>query len=113
MRTTPALTMVAEWRKALTGVGAAMAPGSQNWNGTWADLAMAPRRMSTSPTCTTTWVVSARASSLRAVVPAAWETMARPPRRARPPAPVTSRAWRAAARAARVLVVEPDEEEAT
>ena len=32
----PALTMVAEWRYAETGVGAAIAPGSQEWKGAWA-----------------------------------------------------------------------------
>ncbi len=47
MRNTPAFTMVAEWRYALTGVGAAMAWGSQKWNGTCADLVNAPS--STSP----------------------------------------------------------------
>ena len=33
MRYTPALTIVAEWRYALTGVGASIAFGSQKWNG--------------------------------------------------------------------------------
>jgi hypothetical protein len=34
MRYTPAFTIVAEWRYALTGVGASIALGSQKWNGT-------------------------------------------------------------------------------
>ena len=38
----PALTIAAACRYALTGVGAAMAPGSQKWNGTMADLVSAP-----------------------------------------------------------------------
>ena len=40
--------MVAEWRYALTGVGASMADGSQKWNGTWADLVNAPAKTSAS-----------------------------------------------------------------
>src|SRR5687768_4565907 len=38
MRYTPALTIVAECRYALTGVGAAIAFGNQKWNGTCADF---------------------------------------------------------------------------
>ena len=41
-RYTPAFTMVAEWRYALTGVGATMADGSQKWNGNCALLVPAP-----------------------------------------------------------------------
>ena len=41
-RNTPAFTMVAECRYALTGVGAAMAWGNQKWNGNWALLVKAP-----------------------------------------------------------------------
>jgi hypothetical protein len=43
----PAFTIVAECRYALTGVGAAMALGSQKWNGTCADLVKAPASTST------------------------------------------------------------------
>ncbi len=49
-RKTPAFTMVAECRKADTGVGAAMAPGSQKWKGNCADLVKAPIRNRTSTT---------------------------------------------------------------
>lgn len=35
-RYTPAVTKVEEWTNALTGVGAAMAAGSQELNGYWA-----------------------------------------------------------------------------
>ena len=46
----PAFTIVAEWRKALAGVGAAMAPGSQKWKGNCADLVKAPSRIRASAT---------------------------------------------------------------
>ncbi len=42
MRYTPAVTMVAAWIRAETGVGPSMASGSQVWSGSWADLAKAP-----------------------------------------------------------------------
>ena len=38
----PLVTMVAAWIKAETGVGPAMASGSQTYRGIWADLPMAP-----------------------------------------------------------------------
>ena len=40
-RKTPAVTSVEEWTKAETGVGAAIAAGSQEENGIWALLVMA------------------------------------------------------------------------
>ena len=43
----PALTIAAACRYALTGVGAAMAPGSQKWKGKIADLLSAPTSSST------------------------------------------------------------------
>ena len=46
-RKMPALTIAAACRYALTGVGAAIAPGSQKWNGKMADLLNAPIRIST------------------------------------------------------------------
>ena len=44
---TPAVTMVAAWIKAETGVGPSIASGSQVWRPSWADLPQAPmkRRM--------------------------------------------------------------------
>src|SRR3954463_12755561 len=39
---TPAVTMVAAWISAETGVGPSIASGSQVCSGTWADLPMAP-----------------------------------------------------------------------
>ena len=41
---TPAVTMVAAWINALTGVGPAMASGSQIYRGIWADLAVHPSK---------------------------------------------------------------------
>ena len=41
-RYTPAVTMVAAWMRAETGVGPAMASGSQVNSGIWADLPQAP-----------------------------------------------------------------------
>lgn len=51
-RYTPAFTMAAACRYALTGVGAAIAPGSQKCSGTTADLLSAPIRISTTATFT-------------------------------------------------------------
>src|SRR5512142_1091971 len=42
MRYTPAVTIVAAWINALTGVGPAIASGSHVWSGNWADLPIAP-----------------------------------------------------------------------
>ena len=47
-RNTPALTMVAECRNADTGVGAAIALGSQKWKGNCALLVNVPSRISSS-----------------------------------------------------------------
>src|SRR5437016_13612423 len=46
IRYTPAVTMVAAWMSADTGVGPSMASGSQMNNGIWADLPTAPRNSS-------------------------------------------------------------------
>ena len=43
-RKTPAVTMVAAWMRALTGVGPSMASGSQTCSGSCADLPMAPQK---------------------------------------------------------------------
>src|SRR5215471_20659936 len=43
MRYTPAVTMVAAWIKADTGVGPSIASGSHMYSGIWADLPTAPR----------------------------------------------------------------------
>jgi hypothetical protein len=44
-RNTPSFTIAAECRYADTGVGAAIACGSQKWNGNWALLVSAPMAM--------------------------------------------------------------------
>ena len=46
-RYTPAVTIVAAWISADTGVGPAMASGSQTWSGICADLPEAPMKSST------------------------------------------------------------------
>src|SRR5260370_6717069 len=45
-RYTPAVTIVAAWIKAETGVGPCMASGSQTYKGIWADLPVQPRNRS-------------------------------------------------------------------
>src|ERR1700722_9620898 len=42
IRYTPAVTMVAAWISADTGVGPSIASSSQDWSGSWADLPHAP-----------------------------------------------------------------------
>ena len=42
IRNTPAVTIVAAWIRADTGVGPAMASGSQRYSGSWALLPQAP-----------------------------------------------------------------------
>src|SRR5512136_608177 len=44
-RYTPAVTIVAAWIRAETGVGPAMASGSHMYNGNWADLPVTPSSM--------------------------------------------------------------------
>ncbi|PQM46874.1 hypothetical protein C1Y40_02953 [Mycobacterium talmoniae] len=46
IRYTPAVTMVAAWISADTGVGPSIASNNQAWIGTWADLAQAPTNIS-------------------------------------------------------------------
>src|SRR2546423_1718445 len=62
-RNTPAVTIVAECRYALTGVGAAMAPGSHAWYGYWADLVHAPTSSSKMATVTAVLGAGGRATS--------------------------------------------------
>src|SRR5215203_1136953 len=44
IRNTPAVTMVAAWMSADTGVGPSIASGSQKYKGSWALLPVAPRK---------------------------------------------------------------------
>ena len=43
IRYTPAVTIVAAWMSAETGVGPSIASGNHTCNGNWADLPIAPR----------------------------------------------------------------------
>src|SRR3989344_1364952 len=49
MRKAPAFTIVAECKRALTGVGPSIAHGSQKKNGAWADFTNAPHKMRNTP----------------------------------------------------------------
>ena len=62
----------------LTGVGATIAPGSQAWNGTWADLVNAPSRISRRATVTVVPPGGSASSSLSRYVPAAWPMTMKP-----------------------------------
>jgi hypothetical protein len=95
--------MVAEWRKALAGVGAVMPAGSQKWKGHWALLVRQPRAIRTVMPAYQGWPCSAmpRMSAI-SNEPAAEPRITRPASRASPPPAVTTRACRPAARAAGV-----------
>ena len=96
----PALTIAAECRYADTGVGAAIAPGSQKWAGTIADLDSAPARIRM--TAGSTYGVAASCSmpliSDRVQTPVCWPNRMMPTSMARPPRVVTMSAWPAACR---------------
>ena len=101
-RNTPAFTIVAECRYADTGVGAAIAWGSQKWNGNCALLVKQPSSTSTSAG---TYSGCARSTSpdfntvSSSVVPTIWPITSTPASRHSPPAPVTASAMRAPSRA--------------
>ena len=97
--TMPAFTIVAECRYALTGVGAAIAPGSQKWNGNCADFVNAPTSTRTAATVAVVPAGGSAANSANELVPASTWNSATPARRHRPPPPVTTRARNAAVRA--------------
>ncbi len=96
----PAFTMAAACRYALTGVGAAIAAGSQKWKGTRADLESAPRRISTTATGMSWPPGGSATSAARLVVPPATDRITRPTSMASPPAVVTRSACSAAPRLA-------------
>ncbi len=56
-RYTPALTIVAAWIRAETGVGPSIASGSQTWSGNWALLPIAPANTSRAMRTTMPWFV--------------------------------------------------------
>ena len=92
--------MAAAWRYALTGVGAAIAPGSQKWNGKMADLLSAPTRMSTSAASTTAPVGAASRICEMLEVPVSTTISTTPISITRPPSEVTRSACSAARRLA-------------
>jgi hypothetical protein len=63
IRNTPAVTMVAAWIRADTGVGPAMASGSQMYSGICADLPTAPRNSSSPMAVTVTGAMLGRWSN--------------------------------------------------
>ena len=83
------------------GVGAAIAPGSQKWNGTSADLLSAPTSISSAPTVARVPVGGSANSSWRDSVPDVCQSATMPTSIARPPVVVTIRAVCAAPRLAR------------
>ena len=94
------MTIVAECKYALTGVGAAIAPGNQAWNGYCADFVNAPISKSTSATVITVPVGRGPAASwLSRDAPVSVLMSTNPASIASPPALVTSSACNAAARA--------------
>ncbi len=103
-RNTPALTIVAECRYADTGVGAAIACGSQKWNGNCALFVNAPTSTSSSAG---TYSGLARMRSPEAsttsswVLPTMWPISSTPPSSASPPPPVIASAILAPSRASR------------
>ena len=98
----PAFTMVAEWRYALTGAGAAMALGNQKWKGNWADLVNAPSKIKIRIVVNPGWAAKTATSicsnSEILNVPAKFPSKMTPAKKHSPPAPVTSKACKAAAR---------------
>ena len=67
IRYTPAVTIVAAWISAETGVGPSMASGSQVCSGTWADFANAPTSSRMQPATSSGWLI-VNASSMRSNV---------------------------------------------
>src|SRR3954447_4731108 len=55
IRYTPAVTIVAAWIRAETGVGPSMASGSQMYSGSWADLPQAPTNSSSPMALSVVW----------------------------------------------------------
>ena len=95
------MTIAAACRYAEIGVGAAIAPGSQKWNGASADLLSAPARISGAASITRAPDGGAATIAARLFVPAAWPSAISPTSIARPPVVVTISAVRAAERFAR------------
>ena len=93
--------MVAAWMSADTGVGPAMASGSQMWSGNWALLPITPRNRSRAPASSRPWEMPpVRASRLIVsrwnVCPAAKNNVMVPSIRPMSPNFVVKNAFRAA-----------------
>ncbi len=102
--------MVAECRYAETGVGAAIAWGSQKWKGNCADLVNTPSRIRISTSGYRAWArISSPAArtSVSSKLPAMWPSSSTPASSARPPPPVTVRAILAPLRASERLPQKP------
>ena len=94
----PAFTIAAAWRYALTGVGAAIAPGSQKWKGKIADFDRAPTRSMTTAASTIGPVGASERMVEMLEVPASTTSSTTPISITSPPSVVTSSACRAARR---------------
>ena len=101
-RNTPAFTIVAECKYADTGVGAAIACGSQKWNGNCALFVSTPSRISSSIAgyhgCERT-VSPAASTTSKSKLPTMLPSTSTPSSSAKPPPTVTIAAMRAPRRA--------------
>lgn len=100
-RKIPAFTIAAACRNALTGVGAAIAPGNQKLNGTIADFDSAPTSSRVAATDAVVPVGGAARRSPASKLPTDAPSTRMPPSIASPPKVVTMRAVMAACRFAR------------
>ena len=98
MRKMPALTIAAACRYALTGVGAAMAAGSQKWNGKIADFEIAPASTSITAVVASGPAGASAMITARLVDPTSTDSSTSPTSIASPPRVVTSSACSAAPR---------------
>ena len=69
---TPAVTIVAAWISALTGVGPSMASGSHTCSGTCADLPTAPMNNSSAMAVSTAGPAAPGPASWAALTPSSW-----------------------------------------
>ena len=99
-RYTPAFTIAAAWRYAETGVGAAIAPGSQKWKGAMADLLSAPTSMRRAASVAVGPTGTSCSTSCSRNVPVVTPKVTMPTSIASPPVVVTTRAVVAADRLA-------------
>src|SRR5215475_3108944 len=101
-RYTPAVTMVAAWISAETGVGPSMASSSQDCSGTWADFPQAPSsssRPSASTTPELAWP-TALSTPVKLVVPNCWNISMMPSDSPTSPTQLAMKAFFAATAAA-------------